>query len=111
MLEDSHMLSFMTYFWCHKFWRATESARSRPIPHLFFAETVIGDLDVTIKSQQDIVKFQISVDDTVLVKVFECQAYFGCVESGHISRYPIASLLSKLTVHVSCRIVHAECAT
>lgn len=70
-----------TYLGCHELGSSTESASSRAIPHVFLAQTVISNPDVTVKSQHDIVKLQVAVDDTVLVKVFERQADFSGVES------------------------------
>jgi hypothetical protein len=68
------------YLGCHEFRSTTESACSRPIPHLFLAQTVICNLDVAVQCEQDIVELQISVNDTVLVEVFQGQADLGCVE-------------------------------
>lgn len=48
--------------------------------HIFFAETVIGNLDVPIKGQQDIVQFQITIDNTILVEVFKSKANFRGVK-------------------------------
>lgn len=44
--------------------------------HVFFTETVIGNLDVSVKGQQDVVQFQITIDDAILVEVFESKADF-----------------------------------
>jgi hypothetical protein len=69
------------YLWCHEFRRTAECARSRSVPHLLLAQTVIGNLDVTVQCEQNVVKLQISVNDAVLVEVFQSQAHLGRVES------------------------------
>ena len=37
-----------SHFGSHELWGAAEGARCLTIPHLFFAETIIGHLDVPI---------------------------------------------------------------
>lgn len=39
-----------SYFRGHKFWRTTEGARGRSVPHVLLAETIITNLDMSIKS-------------------------------------------------------------
>lgn len=51
------------YLWRHELWRTTECARRLAIPHLLFTQTVIGDFDMTIQGQQDVVELEISIDD------------------------------------------------
>jgi hypothetical protein len=71
----------LTYLWCHEFRSTAERACSRSIPHFFFTQTVIRNLDVPVQGQQNIIEFQISVDDAVLVEVLESEAYFCCIKS------------------------------
>jgi hypothetical protein len=58
-----------TYLGGHKLRSTTERTRRRPVPHLFLTQTVISNLDMPVHCQENIVKFQISVDDTVLVEI------------------------------------------
>lgn len=57
------------YLWGHEFRRAAKGTRTRPVPHFFFAEPIIGDFDVAIEGQKDIVKFEIAVYNSILMKV------------------------------------------
>lgn len=59
----------LTYLGSHELWCATEGARCRAVPHLLFAQTVISNLDMPIHSEQNVIKFQIAVDDAILVEV------------------------------------------
>lgn len=72
-----------TYLRCHKLGSTTEGARCGAIPHVLLAETVVGDLDVSIQGQKDIVEFQVTINDSILMEVLECQANFGSIESAH----------------------------
>lgn len=86
-MRDEMNCKTFTYLWCHEFRCTTESARGRTIPHVFLAQTVIRNLDVSIKSKHDVVKLQITVDDAIFVEILEGKADFGSVESGkHISK-------------------------
>ena len=71
----------LTHLGCHKLGRTTERTRRTTIPHLFLAQTVIGNLDMTVERQQDIIQFEVSVDDTIFVKILQRQANLGGVES------------------------------
>jgi len=70
----------VVYLWCHEFGGTAESASRGTEPHVLLAKTIIGNLDMAIKSQQDVVKFQIAINDAILVEVLECQAHLGSVE-------------------------------
>lgn len=61
-----------TYLGSHELRSTTESACCRTIPHILLAQTVITYLDMSVGRQKDIVKLQITVDDTILVEVLEC---------------------------------------
>jgi hypothetical protein len=58
-----------THLWRHELGSTAESAGGRTEPHVFFAETVICDLDVAIEGQKNVVEFEITVDDAVLMEV------------------------------------------
>jgi hypothetical protein len=80
-----------TYFRCHELGSTTERAGGAAVPHVFLAETVIGNLDVAIEGQENVVKLQITVDDTVLVEVLESQTDLRSIEPDDcksISRAP-----------------------
>ena len=70
-----------THLRCHKFGCATECARRAAIPHLFLAQSVIGDFDVSIKSEQNVIKLQITdygiimLVSPVLSKIFITYRY------------------------------------
>ena len=69
-----------TYLWCHEFGGTTECACAAPIPHVLLAKTIVCNLDVTIQGQKNVVKLQVTVDDTVFVEVLQSQADFRSVE-------------------------------
>ncbi len=73
----------MGYLRRHELGRAAEGARRTSIPHLFLAQSVISNFDVSVQCQQDVVEFEIAIDDAVFVKVFQCQADLCCVEPGN----------------------------
>ena len=100
-----------THFWCHKFWCPTKCTRAGPIPHLFFAKTVISNLDVPIQSQHYVVEFEIAINDSVLVKVLQSKADLSSIEpitvrTGGGIKEPIP-----LTVRVCSQIAHVEYVT
>lgn len=70
-----------THFWRHELRSTAERAGRGTIPHVLLTETVVRNLDVSIQSQQNIVKLQVSIDDPILVEVLESQANFGRVKS------------------------------
>lgn len=45
----------------HEFGSAAECARSRSVPHLFLAQTVISDFDVAVEGEKDVVELQVAV--------------------------------------------------
>ena len=57
------------YLWCHEFGCAAEGAGGGVVPHVLFAETIVGNLDVAVEGQEDVVELEIAVDDPVLVEV------------------------------------------
>lgn len=78
--ELSILFRSQTYFRSHEFGCTTEGASGAAVPHVLLAKTVISNLDMTIQGQQDVVKLQITVNDSVLVEVLESQADFRGVE-------------------------------
>jgi len=70
-----------TYLRRHEFRSAAESAGCWSIPHFFFAQSIIGNLDMAIKRQKNVIEFQISVYYTVLMEVFQGQADFCSIKS------------------------------
>lgn len=71
---------YATYFWCHELGSTTESASGGAIPHLLLTQTVIGNLDVSVQSKHNVIEFQITVDDAVLVEVLEGEADLGRIK-------------------------------
>jgi len=57
------------YLWRHEFGCAAEGAGGGVVPHVLFAETIVGNLDVAVEGQEDVVELEIAVDDPVLVEV------------------------------------------
>jgi hypothetical protein len=55
----------------HELGCTTERACCRAVPHVFLAQTVVGDLDMSVKGQENIVELQIAVDNPVLMEVLE----------------------------------------
>ena len=70
-----------TYFRSHEFWSPAERACRRTIVHVFLAQPVIGNFDVSVQGQKDIVELQISVDYAVLMEVLERKANLSSIES------------------------------
>ena len=100
-----------TYFWCHKFWCPTESACAGPIPHLFFAKTVIRNLDMAIQSQHDVVEFEIAVNDSILVKILQSKADLSSIKPITVSTGGGIRESVPLTVRVYSQTVHVEYVT
>lgn len=75
----------LSYLRCHEFWRSAECAGRRSIPHLLLAQTVIGNLDVSIHGKENIIELQVTVDNTILVEVLQCQADFCSIELSTLS--------------------------
>lgn len=71
----------MPYLWSHEFGCTAKCACTRAVPHFFFAETVIGDLYVPVQGQHYVIEFEVAINDTVFVEVFQCQANLGSIES------------------------------
>ena len=58
------MVGSATDLWCHELRRTTESAGRLAKPHVFFAKTVVSDLDMAVQRQKDIVQFEITAITT-----------------------------------------------
>jgi hypothetical protein len=70
-----------TDLWSHEFRCATECACRRAVPHLLLAQSIITNLDMTVKGQQNVIQLQVPVDDAVLVEVLKRKTNFGGIES------------------------------
>ena len=73
------------HLWRHKFWGPAEGTSARSIPHLFFAQPIVGNFDVAVERQKNIVQLEISVNDTVLMKVLQSETDFSGIESAVVS--------------------------
>lgn len=51
----------------HELWRAAEGVCGVLEPHVLFAKTIVGKFDVTVEREHDVVKFQISSNEDVLL--------------------------------------------
>lgn len=45
-------------------------------------ETEVGDLDVTVGAEEDVLGLQVAVDDVQRVQVVQCEGYLGSEEFG-----------------------------
>ena len=45
-----------THLGCYKLGATAEGAGRRAVPHVFLAETVVGNRDVPVKRQEDVVR-------------------------------------------------------
>lgn len=102
----------MTYLWCHEFGSTTEGTGVAAVPHTFFAETVVCNLDVAIQGQENVVELQVTVNDAVLMEVLESQANLCSVEPTQpgVSAFISLSFQEvRHTVPVSNQIGLAEC--
>lgn len=99
------------YLGRHELGRSAKRAGCRSVPHVLLAETIIGNLDVTVQREKNVVELEITVDDTVLVEILQGQAHLGSVEPIRVSRDSPAGLASQLTVRAWCQTARAECAT
>jgi len=59
----------MTYLRRHEFRSTAERAGGRAIVHILLTQTVIGNLDMTIKCQHDVIELEITVHNTILMEV------------------------------------------
>lgn len=58
----------MTYLWRHVIWRATERICRRLA---VFCEAEVGELDVPVVVDQDILRLQVAVNDVERVEVIQ----------------------------------------
>jgi hypothetical protein len=70
-----------THLGGHELGSSTEGACVGSIPHVFFAETVICDLDMSIKREKNVIELQIAIDHPILVEVLKRQTDLGRVKS------------------------------
>lgn len=72
----------MTYLRCKKLGRPAESAGPLSESHALFTQSEIGDFDVALGVEQQIVQLQVSVHDFVVVQVLETEDDTAGVEHG-----------------------------
>ena len=63
-------------------WRAAEGLGDGVALHLLLAHAKVGDLDVPVLVEQDIVQLEVSVDDAAVVQVEQADGDLGGVEAG-----------------------------
>jgi hypothetical protein len=71
----------MYYFRRHELRCSTEGACGGTVPHILLTKTIISNLDMTIKSEENVIEFKISIDDAVFVEIFQRQANLCSVKS------------------------------
>lgn len=81
LIREDIQMSGRTYLRRHELGSTAECAGRSAIPHVLLTETIIGNLNVTVQGQENIVKLQVTINDPILVEVLERQADFGSVES------------------------------
>ncbi len=81
---------------------AAEGGGGVSLPDALLAHAVVGQLDVALVVQEDVVQLEVSVDDAALVEEVECQADLGRVESGVLLRE------SALALHVEHEVPAAH---
>lgn len=69
-----------THLWRHELGRTTERARRLAKPHVLLAQTVVGDFDMTVEREKDVVELEISVDDALRVEVLQGEQDLASVE-------------------------------
>src|SRR5271156_6500332 len=69
------------YLWSHEFWGTAESVCGTSVSHLLLTQPIISNLDVSVQSQQNIIEFQIPIDNLVFMQIFERQQNLGSIES------------------------------
>lgn len=80
--KTEKMKTEKTYLWRHELRGTTERSRRGSIPHIFLTQTIVCNFDVAIKCQKDVIKLQITIDDIIVVEIFQSQANFSGVELG-----------------------------
>lgn len=112
---NSNGVLLSTYFGCHKFRSTTKRAGGRSVVHVLLTQTIIGNLNVSIHGQHDIVELKITIYDAILMKVFECQADLCCIESTIVSIECVArgmpNSLGSLGTKLSTLNMHHEIST
>ena len=73
------------YLGCHELRGSAKCTRRASIPHILLTQAIIGDLDMAIQCQENIIKLQVTVYDAILVKVFQRKTHFRSVKPGNLS--------------------------
>lgn len=79
------------HFWCHVFDGPTKCCVI-PVLHLNLRQTKIGQLDVSIKVNQDIFRLEIPVKDPLRMDVLQTKQDFGKVKPGLVLSEILAAL-------------------
>lgn len=68
--------------WCQILGRSTKRVGEFAFREIDFGESEIGDLDMPIGCKEDVLWFQVAVDDLLLVDILQCEHQLGTVELG-----------------------------
>lgn len=72
-----------------------------------FAHAEIGNLDMALAIEQDIIQLQVPIDDSMAVKVKEADGYFSGVEPAatkHLSSRPVRLLEPARSMELTLRL-------
>lgn len=69
-------------FWGNILWSSYDSVGFSTGVAELLGHTEIGQLKVTVRVQEDILRLQVSVDDVFLVEILKCQQDLSCIELG-----------------------------
>lgn len=102
----------MTYLGSHELGSTTEGASTATVPHVLLTETIVCNLDMAIQCQEDVIKLQVTINDTIFMEVLESQANLCGIKPARQNvnfqlRYIFPSK-DRLTVPFSNRIDLAE---
>lgn len=70
----------LTYLRCNVVGRSAERLRGRVAEDSFFAHAKVSDLDVAVLIEEDIVQFEVSVDDAARVQEEQADRNLGRVK-------------------------------
>jgi hypothetical protein len=70
------------YLGSHELGSTTESTGSLAIPHILLTQTIIGNLHMTIKRQENIIELQISINNALGVEILQRKQDFTGIELG-----------------------------
>ena len=61
VLKAQILVGEQAHFWGHELGCAAEGRRGAPEPHILLAESVVGNLDVPVEREQDVVELEVAV--------------------------------------------------